>query len=286
VLGQYTLQRVNLTREPKKMKKFLILPVFILLVFYGCGKDSNPVELVGNPPANSVWYDGNSYDADSLKSWGMGSTQIEYIHNDKDYDWYIDQANTGSAAVNNCGPSCVTMAIKWYDKNFSKTAADARNMFPLNGGWWYTNNIIDYLNYYEIKNSTISFSDSAQLENVLKDGNIAILCISTAYLRYNNNQTQRVDRFYSYASGHFIVIKGIRKVDNEIYFEAYDPNSWNGKYTDGSLKGKNRHYRSGDISNAIKKWWNYIIVISKNNLAKSLNARVVKSVNIKHMWGK
>ncbi|RPI06212.1 MAG: hypothetical protein EHM64_03790 [Ignavibacteriae bacterium] len=277
---------MNSARESKMMKKFLILSAFILVFFYGCSEENNPVEVVETPPASSVWYDGNTYAPDSLLSWGMGKSQTDYIHNDKEYDWYIDQANTGSAAVSNCGPSCVTMAIKWYDKNFSKTAADARTMFPLNGGWWYTNNIIDYLNYYTIKNSIIGFSDPAQLETVLKDGNIAILCISTEFLRYNSVQTQRVDRFYSYASGHFIVIKGIRKVDNVTYFEAYDSNTWNAKYTDGSLKGKNRHYRSDDISNAIKKWWNYIIVVSKNDVSKNLNDRLEKSSAINHMWGK
>ena len=177
------------------------------------------------------------------------------------------------------------MAIKWYDKTFSKSAEDARNMYPNDCGWWYTNNIIDYLNYYNIPNSVLSFSDATQLENVLKEGNIAILCISTEYLRYNSITTQRVDRFYTYSSGHFIVIKGMRQVDNEMYFETYDPNTWSAKYYDGSLKGRNRHYRVADISNAIKNWWNYIIVISKNKLGKNLAIQSKNPSVIKQMWG-
>ena len=269
-------------------KSILLYMVFVFLFISGCKKEDSPVEpgTTENPGPTNIIYDGKVYSADSLVSWGMGKSEKEYYHNDKDYNWYIDQANTGPASGNNCGPSSVTMAAKWYDKNFNKTAEDARNMYPNDNGWWYTNNIIDYLNHYSIPNSTLRFNDYTQLENIVKDGNIVILCISTAYLNLNSNSKQRVDRFYGYAGGHFFVVKGVRKVDNETYFEVYDPNNWNAKYSDNSPKGKNRHYRSGDISAAISNWWNYLIVISKNKLSKKVDTFIVKPDSIPNAWGR
>lgn len=267
-------------------KKYFLLLFFLLLWIQGCRKDDNPVEPNQGSQEANILYNGKEYPSQSLSDWGMGSAQKEYVHNDKDYEWYIDQVNTGQAAQNNCGPSCATMAIKWYDKNFSKTAEDARDMYPMNNGWWYTNNIIDYLNYYNIPNATFSFTGAEQLENILKDGNIAIICISTEFLRYNSKMNQRVDRFYSYASGHFLVLKGFRKVDDETFFEAYDSNNWNEVYSDGSQKGKSRHYRAVDISNAIKNWWKYVIIINKNKIAKIFAYPSVDTEKIIHMWGR
>jgi len=268
-------------------KNILLLIAFILLMISGCNKDDNPVEPeYNNPTSNYILYDGKEYSNDSLAVWGLGKSETDYYHNDRDYDWYIDQGGTGSASANNCGPSCATMAAKWFNKNFSKTAEDARNMYPNNNGWWYTNNIIDYLNHYSITNSTFPFYNSAQLEDVIENGNIVILCISTEYLRYNPKQSQRVDRFYTYESGHFIVVKGVRKVDNETYFEVYDSNNWFAKCSDNSPKGKNRHYRASDISAAVSNWWNYIIVVSKNKLSKSYESSEIDPASIKHMWGR
>lgn len=266
-------------------KSILLYTVFVFLFISGCKNKDNPVE-PDNPGSTDIMYDGKVYSADSLTAWGMGKSETEYYHNDKDYNWYIDQGNTGPASGNNCGPTSVTMAAKWYNKDFSKTAEDARNMYPNDNGWWYTNNIIDYLNYYKIPNTTLRFNDYTQLESIIKDGNIAILCISTAYFKFNGNSRQRVDRFYSYASGHFFVVKGVRKVDNETYFEVYDPNNWNAKYSDNSPKGKNRHYRASEISEAVTNWWDYMIVISKNKLSKKFDTFSVEPNSIPNAWGR
>src|SRR5674476_628232 len=63
----------------------------------------------------TFWYDwGYYYENPNLNTWGLGSTQSAYMHTERPYDWYIDQADTGPDADANCGPSSVTMAIKWY----------------------------------------------------------------------------------------------------------------------------------------------------------------------------
>ena len=132
---------------------------------------------------HTFWYDWRYYSEEPwLNTWGLGSTQSAYMHTDRSYDWYIDQAETGPDADANCGPSSVTMAIKWYNQSFDKTAADARNKYPEGGGWWYTYDVINYLNLYSVPNTTSWFTGTNQLMGILNQSNLVILCLSTAYL--------------------------------------------------------------------------------------------------------
>ncbi len=214
---------------------------------------------------NSVfWYDwAYRCQAPFLAAWGLGSLETDYRHSDKPYDWYIDQADTGAASGNNCGPSSVTMAIRWYDASFSKTAEDARNWSHnwRGDGWWYTSDIINYLNLHAIPNITSAFTGADQLSALISEGKLLILCISTAYLAQNTRAEERVGRFYSYASGHFLVVKGSRTVSGSLLLEVYDPNNWHAAYADGTPKGRNRHLRASEVAAAIQNWWNYVIVV-------------------------
>jgi hypothetical protein len=216
--------------------------------------------------------------------------QNSYAHNDRAYDWYIDQADTGTYANANCGPSSVTMGIKWYDQSFSKTAEDARNTYPEGGGWWYTYDIINYLNLNSIPNTTSYFTGTNQLMGLLNQSNLVILCISTAYLTEDYTSEHRVGRFYSYASGHFLVVKGYRIVDGNLFFEVYDPNDWHAAYADTTPKGRNRHLAAGELANAIANWWNYLIVIAPpggGGMGAEANVwlKPVDPAHIVHMWG-
>jgi hypothetical protein len=211
----------------------------------------------------TFWYDwGYYYEAPFLNTWGLGTIQNSYAHTDRVYDWYIDQADTGADANANCGPSSVTMGIKWYQQSFTNTAEYARNTYPEGGGWWWTYDIVNYLNLYSIPNTTSYFTGTNQLMGLLNQSNLVILCISTAYLTQDYTSEHRVGRFYSYASGHFIVVKGYRVVDGNLFFEVYDPNNWHEVYADDTPKGRNRHLLAGDLANAITNWWNYLIVIA------------------------
>ncbi|MBD7912251.1 MULTISPECIES: C39 family peptidase [Clostridium] len=217
------------------------------------------------------------------QSWGLGKYQTEYVSNNKPYDWYIDQGNTGAYSDSNCGPSSTTMALKWVNGNFNRTAEDARNTYRSSGGWWYTDDVTNYLNLY---NSRYSVKDLGKtipqgevvLKDQLKQGNIAILCIDTSYLPYNSLSERRVGKFYSYSGGHFIVVKGYRVVDGKTYFEVYDPNNWNEHYRDGQEKGKDRYYLSKDLMNAEINWWNYAIVVQPQNSRLSSSLNMVRSL--------
>ncbi|MDS0527294.1 C39 family peptidase [Clostridium sp. SHJSY1] len=215
--------------------------------------------------ATAKTYDSSST-TDSQKqeidtTWGLGKNQTEYIKNNKSYNWYIDQGNTGKYSDGNCGPTSTAMVSKWVDESFSKTAEDVRNSNPKNGSWWSTNDITNYFDSYKIKYSIENLRDDT-LKSKLKQGNIAILCIDTSYIPYNNNPNQRVGRFYDFQGGHFIVVKGYRIVDGKTYFEAYDPNNWNEHYQDGQEKGKDRYFLSEDLMKAARNNWNYSIIIN------------------------
>jgi hypothetical protein len=240
----------------------------------------------------SFWYDWKYYyEAPSLSAWGLGTTQNTYVHTDRAYEWYIDQAHTGTYSGDNCGPSSVTMALKWRDPSFSKTAEDARNTYRSTGGWWNTGDIINYLNLNSVSNTTSAFTGTDQIKGVLNESNLVILCLNTAYLTRNKVNQERTGRFYNYADGHFLVVKGYRVVVNHLSFEVYDPNNWDAFYEDTTPKGRNRHLAAADLETAVTEWWNYIIVVpppggGSASAKSSAWLKPVDPARIEHQWGR
>jgi hypothetical protein len=202
--------------------------------------------------------------------WGLGRFLKSEHSNNRSYDWYIDQYNTGTYKDNNCGPTSCTMAAKWYRQSFSRTVEDARAMYRPEGGWWYTGDMTNYLTVNNIPNHYVTLGNSADatsqvLKSSIDAGNIAILCLDMYYIRKEANTAYHIDKFYNTSAtgwGHFIVVKGYKQIDDKLYFEVYDPNSYNTKYKDLTLKGKDRYYRNTDIYSATSIWWNYAIEIS------------------------
>ena len=68
-------------------------------------------------------------------------------------------------------------------------------------------------------------------------------------------------------------IKGYKIVDNEVYYQAYDPFSFGVKYKSDTLKGLDRYYRSEDLDSAVINWWNFAIIVSKSQ-SKGSNSGV------------
>ncbi len=225
--------------------------------------------------------------------WGLGRFLIQTLSNNRDYEWYIDQANTGIHSNVNCGPSSTTMTAKWSDASFNNSAEDARAAYRSDGGWWYTSDIGNYLTDCNIPHQFIELSTNSSgtqqvITNQLDNGKIIILCLDMYYIRDGANSEWRVDKFYTTGStgwGHFIVVKGYRNVDEEVFFEVYDPYCYGMKYNDGTFKGKNRYYRDEDIYDATSIWWNYTIVVSEKG-DKSLVEKSLDPSEIPHMWGR
>jgi hypothetical protein len=220
-----------------------------------------------------------------IRLMGLGITEQSKKSNEAGYEWYIDQANTGAHSGVNCGPASVTMAIKWANSLFTGTAEDARNMYRPGGGWWYTSDIINYLNHHEVNNYVVSLGSINKIKEELDNGNVVILCLDMHYIRNESKIKWHIDRFYNAQNpgwGHFIVVKGYRVVDNNLHFEVYDPYGYGKTYTTGQPKGKNRYYRSEDIDYSTGIWWDYAIVVSRTS-GKGDDA--LDPATIPHKWG-
>lgn len=201
-----------------------------------------------------------------VRSYGLGKMLGSEVNNNVDYDWYIDQSNTGQHSLLNCGPSSVTMAIKWFDQSFSGTAEEARDTYHASGGWWYTQDIIAYLNKFNVYNRTIHLDNISNIKEEIDAGNVLILCLDMFYVEYTKDPEYHVNKFYTTNGagwGHFIVIKGYKTVDGTLFYEAYDPYSFNQSFEAGGLKGKDRYYSSANLKSATDVWWPYAIVIER-----------------------
>jgi hypothetical protein len=238
----------------------------------------------------------------TLKSYGLGIRQNEYVTAEaRHYDWYMDQYNTGQFSSINCGPTSVTMAMKWADESFKKTPEDARNTYLPTGGWWYTSDIINYLDLYNFNNYTFSVNGSPNLiKQEIDNGKILILCIDASKLAYNSNSSQHTDSFYQNVTGHFVVVKGYTEINDILYFEIYDPYSMDQEYPSSDQeKGKNRYWRwDSELSDAISSWWDYAIVVNpktrgvasseirtSTSIIDDKNTNIVDTDKIIHMPG-
>ncbi len=220
-----------------------------------------------------------------VRYYGLGLSLEREVSNDVSNEWYLDQEFSGRYSSVNCGPTSVTMAIKWIDSLFTGTPEDARNMYRPTGGWWYTDDVIAYLNHHSIHNHVISLSDMKALTAELDKKNIAIICLDMYLLRDEENARWHIDKFYPAATpdwGHFIVAKGYKIVDGNLFIEVYDPYGYSKSYTDGSPKGKNRYYRGSEIDASTTKWWNYAIIVTRDAV-KSEGA--IDPATIPHRYG-
>ena len=210
-----------------------------------------------------------------FEEFGMGNIQERFRSLNRSYSFYIDQYGTGTHQYINCGPTVVTMALKWSDSTFNQTATAARNTIRPEGGWWYTNDIYDYLRRYGVTGAyyPLPFGLSlaqyeTKLAEIIDSGHLAILCLDMFYVRENTLPTQRTNRFYSANSvgwGHFILVKGYRVIDGKMWLEIHDPYSIDKKYAEGQLKGDRRYYDPVDIKKATDVWWQYAIVVPRKN---------------------
>ena len=223
----------------KSINYFAFVILFIGVSLLSCTKDDNSNEL-------------------AIK-FGLGKVVSEECSNNVNYNWYIDQTTTGKYASINCGPSCVTMAIKWVDPAFSKEAVDAREAYGSEGGGWPISYITNYLNDNGISHTTLTAinANAKTLKNQLKSGNITILALDAYYIRKHEGDPElRIYKYYTTYSSpvpHYIIAKGYKVVDNILWFEIYDPAGFYERYKDGTPRGRDRYYRSDDIINAMEK---------------------------------
>ncbi len=211
---------------------------------------------------------------DYTASLGLGNFIHQSASNNCSYSWYLDQAYTGPYSYYNCGPTAATMVCKWADSTFTKKPEDARMAYHPTGGDWFPDDITFYLRDNNIPNSTLALPATEEgVTQVLKRQvdlqQAVIVCLEMYFVRYSDDVHSHADRFFATnpGIGHFIIVKGYKEVDNEMYFEVYDPNSFTATYADGNLKGKDRYYRAEDIFEATKTWWPKVFIAAKKGTA-------------------
>lgn len=197
------------------------------------------------------------------EAWGLGTTVTKYITNDCDYEWYVDQYNTGEYWYENCGPTSVEMAGRFYNRDFTHTASEARSLYWPNGGWWYDNNISASLTLFEVAYTTFTIATAKSLTTVLDEGNIALVNPTMELVKQEEDETHHSGLYYIPGTGHYLIVKGYVVVDDEMFFEIYDPWSVDMRYDDGALKGKDRYYDAKSFLNAITRWYTKAYAINK-----------------------
>jgi len=195
-------------------------------------------------------------------TWGLGTTITEYVSNDRDYEWYVDQQTTGTYWNVNCGPTSIEMAGRWANTDFAYTAEDARANYRSTGGWWYDTDIHGALTQFGIPHTTSTVSYAEDLINILDAGKIVLVNPDMSQVTEQVNDTDRVGRYYSDITGHYLIVKGYVISEVDTYFEVYDPWSAGAVYADETLKGKNRYYDAASFTNSLLLWYTKVYSIS------------------------
>lgn len=243
-----------------------VLAVLILLgsLFYQWGY------MLGPDPFDLIAYNRGHVPTDSeeyvlllkaqSKAWGLGNTLKAYYSVDRDYGWYVDQANTGLHSNSNCGPSTLAMAIKWYKEDSEFDASWARLYRNPLGGPWYDEDIQATLQRFDIPYKRYAISDSKQLVDLIKQDQILIVINQMGSIP-TGQQGTRTNRFYTFTGGHILLIKGFAQVDATLYFQVYDPNNWGMTYEDGQPMGKDRYYEASALLRSVQGWHPYVFAI-------------------------
>ena len=227
--------------------------IVMMVLFYQFGYQIGP-DPFSHEVYNRNWTSANNatyvelLEANS-KEWGLGHRLEAYLSLDREYSWYIDQGDTGIHSNNNCGPSAVAMAIKWYRYDSELSADWARFYRRPWGGWWYSEDISKTLDKFKIPNDQVAVSKVSHLVNLLQQEKLLIVCnnmgvIPMAAASSSGATSSRVNRFYGFSGGHFLVVSGFVQVDDTLYFQVNDPNSWGQLNGDGTPKGRNRYYEA------------------------------------------
>lgn len=199
-----------------------------------------------------------------IASLGLGKTETEYVNNDKSYEWYISEDNTGKYSSVNSGPASISMTIKWKTASLNKSIEDIRNTYEFSGASWNISTIASYLKSSNIDCSYCNDINEDSLKKQLKSGNILIVNLNPQYISYNNSSELKFGRFHVVEGNTYtVVIKGYKIVDGKTYFEIYDPFNSNLNYLDGSPRGKNDYYSASEVLNSLTSEGIQPIIINK-----------------------
>ena len=134
--------------------------------------------------------------------------EVKSVINDRDYDWFFSQKNTGDYSGVNCMPSIATMAAHWYNQDSKATVKKMRATNTSTDGWtaYELRGGLDAFKVpYEVKDN-----DLDTIVQALDDGKIVL--------------AQYSDRPYE-MTGHCYVIYGYRRFKDSTTFIINDSDS-------------------------------------------------------------
>ena len=207
------------------------------------------------------WYvtvTNNNYTA----TYGLGNFLTYSCSNNGREDFYRQQQHSGEYSDVNCGPACGVMAALFVNPSFEGTIEEARRERPTNadgGTWWYDNTISAYLKDHGIRSYWWDFGNWSNKDDILRQicmeldwGAIGICCLDISWITEQRfaDKGYHTDKYYhtnGWDSGHFIILKGYRVVNDEIWFEVHDPWGLDMTYADSTPMGANRFYRASEV---------------------------------------
>lgn len=136
------------------------------------------------------------------------SFEVKTVINDRDYDWFFSQKDTGEYSAINCMPSIAAMASHWYDQNSTATVKKMRETSDYTEGW----------TAYELRSGLSAYNVPFTVKDATLDNITEALdngCIVLA---------QYSDRPYG-VSGHCYVIYGYKKFKDSTTFIVNDSDS-------------------------------------------------------------
>ncbi|MDD4796647.1 MAG: papain-like cysteine protease family protein [Eubacteriales bacterium] len=127
--------------------------------------------------------------------------------NDRPYDWYMDQEDTGPYSSVNCMPTAAAMAIKWYHAASAATPQQLRDYYPYITEGWTIYPVEETLDRFGIPYQAHTM-DLQQMIALLDDGNILFCQVNAGNIQ---------------ESGHCVVVYGYEKRGDSLWFILQDP---------------------------------------------------------------
>ncbi len=175
----------------------------------------------------------------------------------EDLDWYRTQFDTGGRG--NCGPSVVSMAIRWATgTDIPVQAVRGEIGYPWPDGSTSFDDLVPALRGHGIPVTRRAVREPADLMRVIDSGHLAFVAFTCGGVPRvkGDPRLDLIGRYYEYANGHFVIVKGY-SLDGR-YLIVYDPypSDWASnalRYADGtSMIGRNRYYPAAQLFAALQ----------------------------------
>lgn len=165
--------------------------------------------------------------------------------NDRPYDWYYSQNDTGPYSDINCMPTALAMVLKWKDKAFDGTAEQLRNAFPQLTGGWTMLPVEKTLQRYGVAVE----QRQATLKNMLADLDQG----KVLFCQCNDYDVRE--------SGHCFVVYGYKKAGGSTWLLLHDPAQM-GVDAYGQEKNKAKWMEAGYCTWIVERFSLYYLAVA------------------------